>query len=304
MTSLVRRNTRLRREYLYRRSLQGKEREVYEKKRLIKQALNEGKPLPTELRKEGRELKLSADLDDARTSELKSMLDDEYSLAGMYDPKILITTSRDPSSKLIQFVKELRLMFPNSQRINRGTAVIKDLVGACRAQEITDLIIVHEHRGQPDGLIVSHLPYGPTAFFGLSNVVLRHDIKSGMQAQGSSLDTVSEAYPHLIFHNFSTTLGQRTSNVLKYLFPVPKTDSKRVMSFVNRDDTISFRHHVYKKKDGTSGKAKDNIELEEIGPRFEMKLYHLKLATIEMADADTEWVLRPYMNSTKKRKVL
>ena len=36
--------------------------------------------------------------------------------------------------------------------------------------------MVHEHRGEPDGLVVCHLPYGPTAYFGLFNTVLRHDI--------------------------------------------------------------------------------------------------------------------------------
>jgi U3 small nucleolar ribonucleoprotein protein IMP4 len=58
------------------------------------------------------------------------------------------------------------------------------------------------------------------------------------------------------------------------------------------------------KKQGTSGKSKDHFDVQEVGPRFEMKLYHLKLATIEMTDADTEWVLRPYMNTAKKRKTL
>jgi hypothetical protein len=32
-------------------------------------------------------------------------VDDEYSKAGVEDPRILITTSRDPSSKLLQFAK-------------------------------------------------------------------------------------------------------------------------------------------------------------------------------------------------------
>lgn len=27
-----------------------------------------------------------------------------------------------------------------------------------------------------DGMVVCHLPYGPTAYFGLFNTVLRHDI--------------------------------------------------------------------------------------------------------------------------------
>lgn len=32
-------------------------------------------------------------------------VDDEYKWAGVEDPKIMITTSRDPSSKLKQFAK-------------------------------------------------------------------------------------------------------------------------------------------------------------------------------------------------------
>lgn len=32
-------------------------------------------------------------------------IDNEYSRAGIQDPKIIITTSRDPSSKLLQFAK-------------------------------------------------------------------------------------------------------------------------------------------------------------------------------------------------------
>lgn len=50
----------------------------------------------------------------------KSHIDDEYARAGEEDPRILITTARDASSRLTQFAKELRLVFPNAQRINRG----------------------------------------------------------------------------------------------------------------------------------------------------------------------------------------
>ncbi len=36
------------------------------------------------------------------------------------------------------------------------------------------------------------------------------------------MGTISEAYPHLILDNLSSKLGQRTANILKHLFPVPK----------------------------------------------------------------------------------
>jgi U3 small nucleolar ribonucleoprotein protein IMP4 len=109
----------------------------------------------------------------------------------------LITTSRDPSQRLVQFQKEMKIITPNSIRINRGGYVLKDLVKISQANNFTDIMILHETRGEPDGLIVSHLPYGPTAYFGISNVVLRHDLKD-------KAAPISEAYPHLIFNGFES----------------------------------------------------------------------------------------------------
>eukprot|EP00741_Cyanophora_paradoxa_P015078 tig00020848_g14549.t1 len=287
---MLRRVARQRREFIYRKSLEGKEKAAYERKRKIKEAIEEGKPIPTELRNDAEELKAQAELDDAAHSEPTTHVDDEYARAGELDPKIVITTSRDPSSRLLQFSKELKLLFPNSQRMNRGNHVIKDIVDACRANEVTDIIIAHEHRGEPVGLVVCHLPFGPTAFFGLSNCVLRHDI--------AEKSTVSEAYPHLIFHNFTSSLGKRVMNILKYLFPVPKEDSKRVITFANTDDYISFRHHTYDKK------GQKQVDLKEVGPRFEMKVYQIRLGTLDTPEAETEWALRPYMNTARKRQAL
>ena len=45
---------------------------------------------------------------------------------------------------------------------------------------------------------------------------------------------MSEVYPHLVFDEFSTKLGERTKTILQHLFPVPKDDSKRVVTFANR----------------------------------------------------------------------
>ena len=98
-------------------------------------------------------------------------MDDEYGHAGEVDPKICLTTSRNASSKLVQFGKELTLLIPNTERINRGNMSLEDFVSSCRKHEFTDLIIVHEHSGIPDGLVISHLPYGPTAYFGVFNTV-------------------------------------------------------------------------------------------------------------------------------------
>lgn len=104
---------------------------------------------------------------------------------------------------LVIFLQELKFVFPNAQRMNRGgqvgffflmfqlgchcetnmvedmrwfmrfslLQVISEIIETCRAHEFTDVVLVHEHRGVPDGLIICHLPFGPTAYFGLLNVV-------------------------------------------------------------------------------------------------------------------------------------
>lgn len=149
-------------------------------------------------------------------------------------------------------------MFPNAIRLNRGNTVMKDLVQTCLSQGVTDLVLVHEHRGVPDAMIISHLPHGPTLSMTLHNVTLRHDV-------ASSQSTVSEQYPHLIMDGFTTKLGERVGSILKALFPVPKEDSKRVMTFANERDFISFRHHVFAKS------SHKDVQLAEVGPRFEAK---------------------------------
>ncbi|XP_030380685.1 U3 small nucleolar ribonucleoprotein protein IMP4 [Scaptodrosophila lebanonensis] len=212
---------------------------------------------------------------------------DEYEFAGCEDPKIMITTSHDPSSRLKIFVKELRLIFPNAQQMNRGNYQINSIMHACRANNVTDFIIVHEHRGTPDSLVICHLPYGPTAFFNISDVVMRHDIPD--------IGPMTEQKPHLIFHNFKSDIGVRTMKILKYLFPVPKEKSQRVISFINNDDQILFRHHRFEN-------IKGDLDLKEIGPRFQLKLYQIKLGSLDnIRAANTEWAYRPYLNTSSKR---
>lgn len=211
----IRRNVRLRREYLYRKSLEGKERAVYENKKAVRTALREGKPIPTELRAEEAALRHDIELEDEETKVQKTHIDDEYAVAGVKDPKICVTTSRDPSSRLKMFVKEVRLLFPNSQRINRGNTKIDELVAACRKHDFSDLILVQENRGEPVGLVVVHLPYGPTAYFGMSSVVMRHDIEE--------CAPVSEAFPHLIFHGFDSKLVRRARACSTHSTSTPRT---------------------------------------------------------------------------------
>lgn len=303
---MIRRQARLRQEYLYKKSLEGKALAAYNRKKAIKAAIEAGKPLNAEDRmfEAAHRKEMSFETlkgDGTVDGKPESSVDDEYAYAGARDPKVLVTSSRDPSSRLGQFVKELRLLFPNSQRMNRGGYVMGDIIAAAKAADFTDIVIAHEHRGEPDGLIISHLPHGPTAYFGLSGAVLRHDIPDRGHMPG--------AYPHIITEGFTSALGERTAKILRHLFPVPnREDSKRIVTFSNNSDWISFRHHTYAKvraeDEASSAEAPGGIRLTELGPRFEMRLYQIKLGTVDIKEADNEFVLRPYMNSARTRDYL
>ncbi|CAD6642698.1 HN1_G0011700.mRNA.1.CDS.1 [Saccharomyces cerevisiae] len=290
---MLRRQARERREYLYRKAQELQDSQLQQKRQIIKQALAQGKPLPKELAEDeslqkdfryDQSLKEGEEADDLQ-------VDDEYAAtSGIMDPRIIVTTSRDPSTRLSQFAKEIKLLFPNAVRLNRGNYVMPNLVDACKKSGTTDLVVLHEHRGVPTSLTISHFPHGPTAQFSLHNVVMRHDIiNAGNQ---------SEVNPHLIFDNFTTALGKRVVCILKHLFnPGPKKDSERVITFANRGDFISVRQHVYVR-------TREGVEIAEVGPRFEMRLFELRLGTLENKDADVEWQLRRFIRTANKKDYL
>lgn len=295
---MLRREARLRREYLYRKSLEGRRAAEFERRVAVRTALAEGKRIGTELRDAEAQLRQSDAFADAQHDAPRTHEDDEYATAALAPPRVLVTTSRSPSAPLAQFAKELRLLFPNAQRLNRGNLLLSELVASCRAHGFTDIVVAHETRGRPDGLVVTHLPHGPTALFSVSNCVMRHDVEA-------PLPNVSEAYPHLVFHNFHSQLGLRLTTVLKHLFPAPRSDSRRVITFANFDDTISVRQHTFTTAAGAGPpRSKHDVELSEVGPRFELQLYQLRLGTMDNKQADNEWVLRSHMTTAKTRRVL
>uniref|UniRef100_A0A7S1QHA2 Brix domain-containing protein n=1 Tax=Neobodo designis TaxID=312471 RepID=A0A7S1QHA2_NEODS len=289
MSGLRRSVIRQRQEFLDRKQKETVHESIHARKEQLRSALDNATPLPGHLKKDAVTLKKFVELDDDQTKRLRTTVDDEYALAGVQDPKVLVTTSRDPSQKLMEFTKEVRLMLPNSTRMNRGGIGVGQVAEAARRDNYTDIVVISESKGVPDSLTVSHLPLGPTVVFTLHNIVTRHDIEG--------VGPMSEQAPHLIFENFSTKLGHRIRDVLKFLFPVPRVDSSRVLTFDNTNDYISFRHHTFVKKG-------DKVTLTEVGPRFELQPFRVLLGTIDMPDAETEWVMHPFLNSSKRRRVL
>lgn len=51
------------------------------------------------------------------------------------------------------------------------------------------------------------------------------------------------------------------------------------MTFSNEEDVVFFRHHMYDKQGGK------DVVLHEVGPRFEMQLYQLRLGTLDQVRA-------------------
>ncbi|KAK2750403.1 snoRNA-binding rRNA-processing protein imp4 [Myotisia sp. PD_48] len=293
---MIRRQARERRDYLYRKALLLKDASIAEKRAQLKASLASGKSLDPSVADDRRlreDFKYDESLDNAKD---QVDLDDEYAVtSGLIDPRPLVTTSRDPSSRLSTFAKEIRLLMPTSIRLNRGTLVLPDLVASASASALSDMILLHEHRGTPTAISISHLPHGPTASFSLHNVVLRADIPNA--ARG----TVSESYPHLIFEGFKSKLGLRVVQILKHLFP-PREAGKmgnRVVTFKNIDDSIEVRHHVFVKT------GYQDVELAEVGPRMTMRLFEIKGGTLEKgAGGDVEWALTQYTRTSKKKDYL
>jgi U3 small nucleolar ribonucleoprotein protein IMP4 len=179
--------------------------------------------------------------------------------------------------------------------LNRGNLILPNLVDSAKSADLSDVLLLHEHRGTPTAITVSHLPHGPTASFSLHNVVLRADIPN------VSRGTVSEAYPHLIFEGFTTALGQRVVKILKHLFPPREYGTKlgsRVITFKNIEDSIEVRHHVFVRT------GHQSVELAEVGPRMTMRLFEIRAGTLENKDGDVEWHLNQFTRTSKKKDYL
>ncbi|OAG31337.1 U3 small nucleolar ribonucleoprotein IMP4 [Nematocida displodere] len=243
--------------------------------------------VPKEIRHDIEEGKLTAEeaLKDVIYAHETEERQDEFS--NTHEPKPVITTSRSPSGPLVKFAKTLKHILPNAEKINRGKHGIKDLVKLAIENGHTDLIMVNEHKGVPASVVISHLPHGPTTYFSLHHV----------SAEGS--ECLSTSVPAIVFDNFTTPLGLRLKRILSSLFPplTPREKPKKIIGFVNRDDSILFKQY---KTTFLGGK----VELESLAPSFTMKLYEIRAGTLDMSYADKEFVFRPYLNTARKKLYL
>ncbi|EFO21564.1 brix domain-containing protein, variant [Loa loa] len=205
-------------------------------------------------------------------------------------PKILITTSPYAKVNTFKFCYELQKCIPNSDIFTRKGIPLKRVVKQAKSKEYTDLIVVHEDRKIPNGIVLCHLPDGPTAFFKINSLTFTKNLKK----KGES--TIH--YPELVLNNFNTRLGHTIARMFACLFPQKAMyTGRRVVTFHNQRDYIFFRHHRYEfKKEG------EKAALLELGPRFTLRLKWLQKGTFDTRYGEYEWVLKRHeMESSRRR---
>ena len=88
---MIRRNIRLRKEYLYSKSQEAKELENQKKRVQVKKAIDNDQKIPNEWKKEKDQVIHQAALGDDHTIAARTAIDDEYEGAKFRDPKVLVT---------------------------------------------------------------------------------------------------------------------------------------------------------------------------------------------------------------------
>ncbi|CAH8561720.1 unnamed protein product [Schistosoma turkestanicum] len=226
---------------------------------------------------------------------------DEFSsiFNGEITPKILLTHSDRVCPRTIGFCKELSMVIPNVQLVARWHLPLKKIIPLAIERGFTCLLIVNEDQKKINTLVVSHLPNGPTATFRLTNVLLRREMRSLKKVKYIE----SNVTPHLITTRFMTRLGLRTERILSSLFPnesrlSPQPHSRTIV-FHNQRDYIFFRHYryIHRCETNTTGiddnedkTNTDQITMNEVGPKFTLKLRSIQLGTFDSQYGDYEWV--------------
>lgn len=146
----------------------------------------------------------------------------------------------------------IQAVFPSAVFHKREGHPLKKIIEHAKDQGFTDVVVINEDSKVINGMIVSHLPDGPTAMFKLSSVVLNRDIKG----HGRPTDHK----PELVLNNFSTRLGSRIGRMFGSLFCQDANfRGRRVITFHNQRDFIFFRHHRYAFEEAEKARLKVHV---------------------------------------------
>jgi len=235
-----------------------------------------------------------ANLNDSDNEELQKELElDDFSsyFERSYEPKVLITFADNPVTKTRKFGLELSRIFPNALVKIRNKSSVKNICKSAVREEFTDVVIINEDRRKPNGLLVIHLPNGPTAHFKVSNVKLTSDIKRDHKE-------ITKHRPEVILTNFTTRLGLTVGRMLGALFHHdPEFRGRRAVTFHNQRDYIFFRHHRYE-----FSKEGKRVKLRELGPRFTLKLRSLQEGTFDSKTGDYAWIISNKRHAMESRR--
>jgi ribosome production factor 1 len=223
---------------------------------------------------------------------------------GLRTPKIMITTRPRPSRELFRFIGGLMAMVPNAFYYPRRNYDVKQICTFATNKKFTHLFVLAEKSKVCNGMVISHLPAGPTAFFKISNVLVTEDIPNHGQK--------TSHVPEIILNRFATRLGRRVGRFLGSVFPHrPEFKGRQVVTFHNQRDFIFIRHHryVFEHTAGSDDEGDDappaastaSARLQELGPRFTMKLRWLQDGTFDTATGEYEWFHRRKEMDTSRR---
>lgn len=228
--------------------------------------------------------------DDSEVDEDEAMDEFNKYFEGGKTPKIMLTTQKKPSAKLFDLLKELVHVIPNTFYYPRRDFAFKQVCEFASNRDFTDVMLFHEKAKEVQGVYLCHLPKGPTSYWRLSRLKLGQEMKGGATCNASHS-------PELILNNFTTRLGRRLGRQFAALFPQkPDFQGRRTVTFHNQRDFVFFRHYRYNfKEDGTKCK------LQEIGPRFTLKLRYLQNGTFDSKSGEYEYIWRPDSQVSRKK---
>jgi ribosome production factor 1 len=218
------------------------------------------------------------------------------------EPKVLVTTSIN--STLHAEAELLTTLFPNSVYIRRTAHFhsykysVREICAYASAPEraFTHVVVLNEDEKRPKGVDIVPLPQGPMFHFSISNWI------PGKRLPGHGNPTGH--IPELILNGFRTPLGVVTAHLFKGLFPArPELLGRQVVTLHNQRDYIFLRRHRYVFRDkrqseksiqGTDGKPMKGVEdiragLQELGPRFTMKLRRVDKGIQRASGQEWEW---------------
>merc|ERR1712048_370371 len=228
--------------------------------------------------------------DDSEVEGDEAMDEFEKYFAQGKTPKILLTTQQKPSAKMFDFLKELIHVIPNTFYWPRKDFTFKKICEYAANKDFTDVVLFQEKNKVIQGCYISHLPKGPTSYWRLTR------LKTGAEIQGGATCNSTHS-PELILNNFTTRLGRRIGRQLAALFPqAPDFQGRRTVTFRNQRDFVFFRHYRYNFKDNG-----EKCKLQEIGPRFTLKLRYLHHGTFDAKAGEYEYIWRPDSQVSRKK---